>query len=245
MRDEDLQLPSPARRARRAGRSQRALRRRSTPRNGSARRARTRRGPRAASMAASATSPTRRRSSVTTPDSTSKGAFAGPRRHRQPPRRRRLLRRPVGHRPGPRQSPPGFGQAGREGIYSLNLGYAEIPRHLTEGARTPFLGSGGSVLTLPAGLSGRRHGQHAARQHAAADRHRLQLQTPRSRRHAASASEGWSANLSLRHDERDGTRPTSGSFFSTASQFARAGEREDRPGRAHGGLCDQADCRRR
>ena len=30
---------------------------------------------------------------------------------------------------------------------------------------------------------------------------------------------GWSANLSLRHDERDGTRPTSGSFFSTASQL--------------------------
>jgi decaheme-associated outer membrane protein, MtrB/PioB family len=30
---------------------------------------------------------------------------------------------------------------------------------------------------------------------------------------------GWSANLSLRHDERDGTRMTSGSFFSTASQF--------------------------
>ena len=30
---------------------------------------------------------------------------------------------------------------------------------------------------------------------------------------------GWSANLSLRHDERDGTRPVSGSFFSTASQL--------------------------
>jgi hypothetical protein len=30
------------------------------------------------------------------------------------------------------------GQAGREGLYSLNVGYAEIPRHLTEGARTPF-----------------------------------------------------------------------------------------------------------
>src|SRR5678815_4708853 len=32
--------------------------------------------------------------------------------------------------------------------------------------------------------------------------------------------QGWSANLSLRHDEREGTRPVSGSFFSTASQFA-------------------------
>ena len=31
--------------------------------------------------------------------------------------------------------------------------------------------------------------------------------------------QGWSASLSLRHDERDGTRPAAGSFFSTASQF--------------------------
>ena len=39
-------------------------------------------------------------------------------------------------------------QAGREGLYSLSIAYAEIPRHLTEGARTPFLGNGGSALTL-------------------------------------------------------------------------------------------------
>ena len=81
-----------------------------------------------------------------------------------------------------------YGQAGREGLYSLSIGYAEIPRHLTEGARTPFLGSGGSAADPSAGLSGRRHEQHAARQHAAADRHRLQVQALRSRRHASSAA---------------------------------------------------------
>jgi len=43
------------------------------------------------------------------------------------------------------------GQAGREGLYSLRVGYAEIPRRLTQGAATPFLGSGGDTLTLPAG----------------------------------------------------------------------------------------------
>src|SRR6185295_871178 len=41
-----------------------------------------------------------------------------------------------------------YGQAGREGLYSLNVGYAEIPRHLTDGARTPFLGAGGTNQTL-------------------------------------------------------------------------------------------------
>ena len=111
-----------------------------------------------------------------------------------------------------------LGQAGREGLYSLNLGYAEIPRHLTEGARTPFLGNGGSVLTLPPGFP-------------AADTTSMPLGSTlqpidtgfKYKRFDLGGTfiggEGWSANLSLRHDERDGTRPTAGSFFSTASQF--------------------------
>ena len=112
-----------------------------------------------------------------------------------------------------------FGQAGREGIYSLNIGYAEIPRHLTEGARTPFLGSGGNVLTLPAGFP-------------AADQASMPLATTlqpidigfKYKRLDLGGTliggDDWSTRLSLRHDERDGTRPTAGSFFSTASQFA-------------------------
>ena len=111
-----------------------------------------------------------------------------------------------------------YGQAGREGLYSLNIGYAEIPRHLTEGARTPFLGSGGSALTLPPGFP-------------AADTASMPLGSTlqpidtgfKYKRFDLGGTflggQGWSANLSLRHDERDGTRPVSGSFFSTASQF--------------------------
>jgi len=112
-----------------------------------------------------------------------------------------------------------YGQAGREGLYSLNVGYAEIPRHLTDGARTPFLGSGSSLLTLPPGFP-------------AADTTGMPLATTlqpidigfKYKRLDLGGTyigeKGWSANLSLRHDERDGTRPVSGSFFSTASQFA-------------------------
>jgi MtrB/PioB family decaheme-associated outer membrane protein len=110
------------------------------------------------------------------------------------------------------------GRAGREGLYSLNLGYAEIPRHLTEGARTPFIGSGGRVLTLPAGFP-------------AADTASMPLGSTlqpidtgfKYKRLDLGGTfiggQGWSADLVLRHDERDGTRPTAGSFFSTASQF--------------------------
>jgi len=111
-----------------------------------------------------------------------------------------------------------YGQAGREGRYSLNVGYAEIPRHLTEGASTPFLGIGGSLLTLPAGFP-------------AADTRSMPLASTlqpidigfKYKRLDLGGTyifdSGWSANLSLRHDERDGTRPVAGSFLSTASQF--------------------------
>ena len=41
---------------------------------------------------------------------------------------------------------------GQEGLYTLRLRYAEIPRHLSDTAMTPFLGGGGAVLSLPAGF---------------------------------------------------------------------------------------------
>ena len=112
-----------------------------------------------------------------------------------------------------------YGRAGREGLYSLRIGYQEIPRHLTEGAHTPFLGSGGNALTLPAGFP-------------AADTPSMPLSTTLApidigfkykRLQLGGTVLGgrdWSGYLDFRHDERDGTRPTSGSFFSTASQFA-------------------------
>ena len=111
-----------------------------------------------------------------------------------------------------------FGQAGREGLYSLNVGYAEIPRHLTEGARTPFLGSGGSVLTLPPGFPA----ADTASMPLASTLQPIDTGFKYKRLDLGGTfigEKGWSANLSLRHDERDGTRPVSGSFFSTASQF--------------------------
>src|SRR5436190_21206004 len=111
-----------------------------------------------------------------------------------------------------------YGEAGREGLYSLNVGYAEIPRHLTEGASTPFLGIGGNMLTLPPGYpAADTSGMPLASTLQPVDigfkYKRLDLGG------TYIGEKGWSANLSLRHDERDGTRPVSGSFFSTASQL--------------------------
>jgi len=109
-----------------------------------------------------------------------------------------------------------LGRAGREGLYSLDIGYAEIPRHLTEGARTPFLGAGGRNQTLPAGFP-------------AADTASMPLATTlqsldtgyKYKRFDLGgnylAGGPWNVRLSFRHDERDGTKPTSGSFYSTAA----------------------------
>jgi len=111
------------------------------------------------------------------------------------------------------------GQAGREGLYSLRVGYAEIPRHLADGAMTPFLGSGGGVLTLPAGFPA----GDTSTMPLASTLQPVELGYKYKRFDLGGsllAGQEWSVRVSLRRDERDGTKPTSGSFFSTASQFA-------------------------
>ena len=111
-----------------------------------------------------------------------------------------------------------YGQAGREGLYSLNVGYAEIPRHLTDGASTPFFGFGSSLLTLPPGFPA----ADTASMPLAGTLQPVDIGFKYKRLDLGGTfigERGWSANLSLRHDERDGTRPVSGSFLSTASQF--------------------------
>ncbi len=112
-----------------------------------------------------------------------------------------------------------YGESGREGRYTLRVGYSEIARNFTEGASTPFIGSGGSVLTLPGGYP-------------AFDTSGMPLATTLSpidlgykykRLDVGGSVVGgrdWGYTLSYRHDERDGTKPTAGSFFSNASQFA-------------------------
>ena len=112
-----------------------------------------------------------------------------------------------------------YGESGREGRYTLRVGYSEIQRNLSEGASTPFLGSGGSVLGLPAGYP-------------AADTSSMPLATTLQpfdlgykykRLDLGGTIVGgreWSYTINLHHDEREGNRPTSGSFFSTAAQFA-------------------------
>ncbi|HEX4235686.1 MAG TPA: MtrB/PioB family decaheme-associated outer membrane protein [Caldimonas sp.] len=111
-----------------------------------------------------------------------------------------------------------WGQGGREGIFSLDLGYAEIPRHLSEGAATPFLGTGGNVLTLPAGYPAGDTGSMPL----ASTLQPIDIGYKYKRLDLGGTlltGRDWNARVSFRHDERDGTKATSGSFFSSSSQL--------------------------
>lgn len=109
-------------------------------------------------------------------------------------------------------------QIGREGSYALRFGYAEIPHRPSDSVSTPFLGIGGSVLSLPAGFP-------AATTAAMPLQDTLQtvgLGFKRSRfdlRAAWLAGDPWTLRMSFRRDVRDGTQRTAGSFFATTSQL--------------------------
>lgn len=111
------------------------------------------------------------------------------------------------------------GEWGIEGLYTFKLGYSEIPRHAADGAMTPFLGVGGADLSLPAGYPA---GTTAAMP-LASTLQGVELGTTRQRLDiglAMPTGANWTHRLSIRHDVKDGLQRASGSFFSTASQFA-------------------------
>ena len=112
-------------------------------------------------------------------------------------------------------------QGGREGLFGLRFGYAEIPRYFAEGARTPFQGNGGNSLTLPAGAG--FPAANTAAMPLASTLKPLELGYL-AKRYDLSGSwlgqDNFTYRVSLRRDVRDGTKATAGSFFSTASQLA-------------------------
>lgn len=110
-------------------------------------------------------------------------------------------------------------EVGREGLFGVRLGYSEIPRHLSTGAVTPFLDFGGPVLSLPAGFPAAT----TASMPLASTLQPVELGYKRQRFDlgaTAIAGTNWTYGVSWRHDVRDGgMQGTSGSFFSTTSQF--------------------------
>ncbi|MBL8286897.1 MAG: MtrB/PioB family decaheme-associated outer membrane protein [Rubrivivax sp.] len=109
-------------------------------------------------------------------------------------------------------------ELGREGGFRLRLGYAEIPRHVADGALSPFTGIGGAELGLPAGYP-------AATTQAmplASTLQPVEVQTRRKRLEAGltwSYGRDWGLRLAARHEVKDGIERLAGSFFSTTTQL--------------------------
>ncbi len=111
-------------------------------------------------------------------------------------------------------------ELGQEGLYTLRLGYAEIPRWFTTGARTPFLGNGSGQLTLPPSFvrSGSTAGMSLA-----TDLQAVELGFKAKRLDLGASldmGEGWTHRIDVRRDERNGTRRGAGAFFASSSQLA-------------------------
>lgn len=109
-------------------------------------------------------------------------------------------------------------EAGREGLFRFRIAYDELPRLFADGARTPYIGVGGTVLGLPAGFPA----PNTAAMPLAATLQPVDLGYSRDRVDlgaTAYTGEAWTWRIGARRDVRDGTRPGSGSFFSSASQL--------------------------
>jgi MtrB/PioB family decaheme-associated outer membrane protein len=109
-------------------------------------------------------------------------------------------------------------QIGKEGTYRLQLGYSQIPRHFFDGARTPFQGLGGSVLSLPAGFPA----VTTAAMPLDSTLRDIDVGYKRSRLEAGLLwifGPEWTTRVGVRHDERNGMQRLAGSFFSTSSQL--------------------------
>lgn len=111
------------------------------------------------------------------------------------------------------------GETGREGLYSLRLGYGEIPRHYVDDAQSPYLGNGSGILTLPAGYPT----AGTSTMPLGSTLKPVELGMERKRYEIGGSWVGlqnWKFNLQMRHDTREGTRPGSISFFAGAAQVA-------------------------
>ena len=106
---------------------------------------------------------------------------------------------------------------GKEGNYEVRLGYSEIPRHFSDNTVTPFIGAGGNNQTLPPGFP-----VTSTADIPGSAFHPFDIEYKRQRFELGGTlytGDNWTHELTYRHDIRDGSQVTSGSFYSSAAQL--------------------------
>ena len=111
-------------------------------------------------------------------------------------------------------------EGGRQGTYKLLLNYQELRHFISDSAQTPFIGSGGSSLTLPAGYPAAT----TTAMPLSTTLRQVDLDLKRKELGAGVSwipARAWETNVSYRHQTREGTLGTAGAFFVTASQLVK------------------------
>ncbi len=109
-------------------------------------------------------------------------------------------------------------EGGQQGRYKLLLKYDQIPHYLTNNSLTPFAGTGGASLTLPAGFPAAT----TALMPLATNLQQVDLGTERKRLGVGGSwfrSSEWEYAVNFRHESREGTKRSAGAFFVNASNL--------------------------
>jgi MtrB/PioB family decaheme-associated outer membrane protein len=113
-------------------------------------------------------------------------------------------------------------QGGKQGKYELFLNYQELPHFISDSANTIFNGSGSDNLTLPPGwVRAPSIGGMTALSGS------LQQEDLKTKREIIGLGarffpgSKWQTTIKGRHETKEGTRATAGSFFFSSSQFVK------------------------
>ncbi|HSH43000.1 MAG TPA: MtrB/PioB family decaheme-associated outer membrane protein, partial [Arenicellales bacterium] len=105
------------------------------------------------------------------------------------------------------------GEYGDQGSYSVGLRYREIPHYLIDDARVPYRGTGGTELSLPPGWTPATSNQ--AFPDLGTSLRSVDIKNERQQLTGLLSllpGDGWTLDVELGHENRDGTKPTYAAF---------------------------------
>jgi len=109
-------------------------------------------------------------------------------------------------------------EGGRQGSYKLRFKYDETSHRIWDGALTPFAGSGGASLTLPAGFPA----PTTAAMPLAGTLQQVDLGTQRKQLGVGASwnrTRDWEYAVNFRHETKEGMKRTAGAFFVNSAQL--------------------------
>lgn len=115
-------------------------------------------------------------------------------------------------------------EGGKQGAYGITLNYGELPHYISDSARSPYLGIGTDMLTLPGGWVRGNDTSAGQMTQLAASLQPVDLHTLRKRLAiGATLMQGsdWEYAVKYRNEVRQGTQRVAGTFIFNSSQLVK------------------------